>query len=180
MIMIRCLNRSYGEQGVRTFIYKRTHRGDPSPQGHFGNEDCMGKLRNCSFDAVIGIGGIGWLARSQGINSKLNWIGIGPKRFYVSDRRGPIVGFDHFVLFEENGEEFHGLAPTLAGRMLTAKGPRFLFSDRFNDAELKEVSRILKLAKTAPPSRRYNPAKGVKGCESRGCDRKSAHGKIRC
>jgi hypothetical protein len=46
------------EYMMRTFIYKRTHQGDPDNQGWFGIQDCMGSLRRRDFDAVIGVGGI--------------------------------------------------------------------------------------------------------------------------
>ena len=41
-----------------TLVYKMTHKGDPDPDlGHWGVEDCMGRVRGFKFDAVIGIGG---------------------------------------------------------------------------------------------------------------------------
>ncbi len=40
---------------MRTLIYKRTHSGDPDPEtGVFGNHDCMGRVKDWQFDAVIG------------------------------------------------------------------------------------------------------------------------------
>ena len=112
----------------------------------------MGSLRSCEFDAVIGIGGIcGW-ARAEGISRKLNWIGIGPRKHPFTGMRGPLVTFDHFLLFEEDGVDFHTLAPTLARRLYFAKAARFVFSDGFNGTEKAEVNRILRLAKSAPPS----------------------------
>jgi hypothetical protein len=45
------------ETTVRTLIYKRTHSGDSDKMGCFGIWDCMGRLRNMAFDAVIGVGG---------------------------------------------------------------------------------------------------------------------------
>src|SRR6476660_8376148 len=154
------------EDVVRIFVYKRTHQGDPDGQGWFGNDDCMGRLRSCDFDAVIGIGGICDWAKTQGISRKLNWIGIGAKK-QGTYKRGPLVAFDHFVLFEENGIEFQVIAPALASHLLISNGPRFLFSDDFNRTEREEADRILKLAETAPPSaKRYTWREG-KDCPSR-------------
>jgi hypothetical protein len=137
---------------MRTFVYKRTHKRDPDSQGRFGIEDCMGSLRKCDFDAVIGIGGIGAWARKEGISRKLTWIGIGARKQPLSAGRGPLLTFDHFLLLEENGVDFASIAPALARRLLHAKAARFLFSDGLNKTEQAEVRRILKLARGAPPS----------------------------
>lgn len=121
---------------VRTLIYKRTHKGDPRKEGCFGVKDCMGKLRGCDFDAAIGVGGIGSLARAQNIDRRLNWVGIGRrKRASIDGMRGPLVTFNHFVLFEENGRDLEDIAPRLARRLLSRWGPRFVFSDKLNKAE---------------------------------------------
>jgi hypothetical protein len=161
---------------VRTFIYKRTHKRDPDSWGRFGIEDCMGSLRSCEFDAVIGIGGICAWARAEGISRKLNWIGIGPKKHSFSGMRGPLVTFDHFLLFEEDGVDFHTLAPTLARRLYFAKAARFVFSDGFNRTEKAEVNRILRLAKSAPPSAtRYTVhERRSASCSSKPCGNNSA------
>jgi len=141
---------------MRVFIYKRTHVGDPDEGGRFGIHDCMKRLRNCHFDAVIGIGGICSQAIAEGISGKINWIGIGPRRKAAKGRRGSVILFDNFVLYEDTGREFDGIAPTLAARLYTRKSPRFLFSDDFNDTEKAEVERVLKLAKNKPPSSKTN------------------------
>ena len=49
---------------MRTFIYKRTHKGDPDKRGRFGINDCMGRDRSFDFNAVIGVGGIGIQAKA--------------------------------------------------------------------------------------------------------------------
>jgi hypothetical protein len=136
---------------MRTLVYKRTHKGDPRKEGWFGVEDCMGRIRAWDFDAVVGVGGIGRWAKSEGISAKVNWIGIGPRRRPFSDMRGPVVGFKHFVLFEEKGPRFRDIAPVLARRLYTRKSPRFLFNN-LNEAEQTEVRRILRIAKSAPAS----------------------------
>jgi hypothetical protein len=42
---------------VKVLIYKRTHTGDPTPEGVFGLSDCMGRVRAREYEAVIGVGG---------------------------------------------------------------------------------------------------------------------------
>ena len=61
----------------RVLIYKRTHTGDPNTDGVFGCSDCVGRVREYGFDAVIGIGGISVMPQLQGIGGKVNWIGLG-------------------------------------------------------------------------------------------------------
>ncbi len=166
---------------MRTLVYKRTHPGDPDRQGRFGIEDCMGQVRTWDFDAVIGVGGIGAEPRSHGLNGKVNWIGIGPHRIGTA-RRGPVLTFDRFCLFESKGPSFAGLAPRLAAR-LYARNVRVV-RDRLDDEERREVERILALAGDAGPSaidglHEASPAEGClpkkreKSCKStvKGCSR---------
>src|SRR6266568_4286707 len=152
---------------LRTLVYKRTHTGDPDTNGVFGNQDCMGRARRLPFEAVIGVGGINGEPVAQGIAGKINWIGIGARTRPCDGMRGPLVTFDHFVLFEENGRELEKIAPALARRLYARGAPRFVFND-LNETEEADVRRILKMAKTAPPSmgrpRRYS---GVKSGRSR-------------
>ena len=136
---------------MRTLVYKRTHKGDPRKEGWFGVEDCMGGVRAWDFDAVVGVGGIGRWAKSEGISGRINWIGIGPRRRLVPDMRGPVVGFKHFSLFEEKGPRLGSIAPALARRLYTRKSPRFLFN-KLDRVEQTEIRRILRMAKSAPPS----------------------------
>lgn len=73
---------------MKILIYKRTHKGDPDEKGIFGIHDCMGRIRNWEYDAVIGIGGkTAWIV-DEDIKYKINWVGIGPKRI---DADGSIV-----------------------------------------------------------------------------------------
>jgi hypothetical protein len=166
---------------MRTLIYKRTHPGDPDRQGRFGIEDCMGQVRTWDFEAVIGVGGIGAEPRSHGLDGKVNWIGIGPHRI-GSARRGPVLTFDRFCLFESKGPSFAGLAPRLAAR-LYSRNVRVV-RDRLDDEERREVERILALAGDAGPSaidgldeaspaERCVPKKREKPCKStvKGCSR---------
>jgi hypothetical protein len=110
----------------------------------------MGKVRSYQFDAAIGVGGIGRMAKAEGISGKVNWIGIGSRKG-PTEGRGPLVTFEHFVLYEEKGRDLRTIAPILARRMFS-KNARVLFN--FNAAEQAEIVRLLGLAKTAPPSAR--------------------------
>ncbi len=103
---------------MKILVYKRTHQGDPGPDGCFGIHDCMGAVRDRAFDAVIGVGGIGSEAQSQGISGMINWIGVGPHK-RDAGKRGPEVTFDHFVYYGKEGPDFRHNAPLLAERMYT-------------------------------------------------------------
>lgn len=86
---------------MKVLIYKRTHKGDPNTEGIFGNQDCMGIIRNWNYDAVIGIGGkLPWKEDAD-IKYKINWIGLEPKKIKSPSDRGDKVVFAHFELYEE-------------------------------------------------------------------------------
>lgn len=102
---------------MRILTYKRTHIGDPDSNGVFGINDCMGRVRNLGFDAVIGIGGIGREPKSFGIDGKINWIGFKPFRQNNSNGNGVLINFERFALFEHLGPTLHLMAPQLAHRM---------------------------------------------------------------
>ena len=159
---------------MRTLIYKRTHPGDPDPEGRFGIRDCMGQVRNWDFDAVIGVGGSGAEASFHGIDGKVNWIGIGPHKAMSTAGHGPVLTFDHFLLFESSGPELCDIAPTLANR-LYGRNVRVLLHD-LSPPERKEVSRILALAAEARPSARgpERHHRRVKATKARG------RGRCRC
>jgi hypothetical protein len=140
---------------MRILVYKRTHPGDPDRFGRFGIEDCMGRVRQREFDAVIGVGGIGAESSSHQLDGKVNWVGLGPRKF-ERGLRGPVVTFDQFVLFEADGPSFVQLAPALSWRMYS-RNARVVMA--FNDVELKEVRRILRLASGARPSIKKVPAR---------------------
>jgi hypothetical protein len=133
---------------MRTLVYKRTHNGDPDALGQFGIRDCMGSVRARDYDAVIGVGGTGDEPRSFGLAEKVNWIGIGPHKSPDSSR-GPLVTFDHFLLFGNKGPALVELAPSLAAHIY-GKNVRSLMT--FTEQEQREVGSILELAKNAPPS----------------------------
>ncbi len=148
---------------MRTLIYKRTHPGDPDLDGRFGIDDCMGRVRSWKFDAVIGVGGMSGEPRGHGLDGKVNWIGIGPHRRTMPDKRGPVVTFDHFWFRGPDGPEFEVLAPRLAQRIYS-KNIRVLMNG-LSDEERAEVATVLKLAEDAPPSAvRSAPSKPSKGC----------------
>jgi hypothetical protein len=135
---------------MRVLVYKRTHNGDPDANGCFGAHDCMGIVRDREFDAVIGVGGIGPEAQSNGIDRQVNWIGIGPHKRYVEDKRGPEVLFDHFLYFGTEGPDFRYLAPQLAARIYGDNVRSLL--DGMSDAEQEEAERIVRLAESEPSS----------------------------
>ena len=134
---------------MNILVYKRTHTGDPGTDGCFGIYDCMGSVRDRDFDAVIGVGGIGSEAQSNGIAGMVNWIGVGPHKTYVG-KRGPEVTFDHFVYYGDDGPDFYVNAPSLAKRMYENNVRSVL--QGLNDEEMAEALEIVTLADAAPPS----------------------------
>ncbi|MBA2882086.1 hypothetical protein HNR65_002420 [Desulfosalsimonas propionicica] len=134
---------------MKILVYKRTHQGDPGPDGCFGIHDCMGSVRDRVFDAVIGVGGIGAEAQSQGISGMINWIGVGPHKREVG-KRGSEVTFEHFVYYGKEGLDFRLNAPLLAERMYTYNVRSAL--DGLTDDEKTEAMAIVQLALDAPPS----------------------------
>jgi hypothetical protein len=134
----------------RVLIYKRTHTGDPNPEGVFGIEDCMGEVRARQFDAVIGIGGISAWRRSLGINHRVNWLGIGPdpRESRYPEHRGPWVTFDHFVLLDTKGPA----VPQALARHMYYTNRRVVMSNHLPNEIEEEVQSILKLAEDKSPS----------------------------
>lgn len=102
----------------------------------------MGRVRNLRYDAVIGIGGLGAEPRSFGIDGKLNWVGIGPRRgpSHTDGRRAAIIEFDYFVLLEADGPSFRRIAPQLAQKMYG--GPRYIL-DAYSSSERSEALAII-------------------------------------
>ncbi|AWM37549.1 hypothetical protein GobsT_44650 [Gemmata obscuriglobus] len=135
---------------MRVLVYKRTHNGDPDASGCFGVHDCMGIVRDREYDAVVGVGGIGSEAVSNGIDGQVNWIGIGPHKREVEDKRGSEVLFEHFLNFGTDGPDFRELAPLLAARMYGDNVRSIL--DGMSDAEQEEAEGIVALAEGEPPS----------------------------
>jgi hypothetical protein len=130
---------------INTLIYKRTHKGDPDKSGIFGVNDCMGKIRHWNFDAVIGIGGKCPDKEHENIALKINWIGINSKKMEAG-KRGPLVAFKHFCLYEEEGPYLKTLAPKIFKYMFEDKNIRAVTSYSLPADMQEEISRILKLA----------------------------------
>lgn len=141
---------------MKILIYKRTHKGDPDFKGIFGIQDCMGKVRNWDYDAVIGIGGKAPWREDQDIRFKINWIGLGPKKI-ESAKRGPAVVFSNFALFEENGKDIEFHFPNLFEYMYGSR-KRFAMSSILPENVFREVQYILGSAQNYPASPEYHTA----------------------
>lgn len=124
---------------MRVLVYKRTHTGDPDERGVFGVNDCMGKVRALKYDAVIGVGGIGAEPIREGICGKITWIAINP-RYGTIHKRGPLVSFERFLLFDKGGPEFGSWAPSTAKRFYGARVRYVIHElDPFEKSELRDV-----------------------------------------
>ncbi|MGZ8875999.1 MAG: hypothetical protein ACXW1F_05855 [Halobacteriota archaeon] len=129
-------------------IYKRTHKGDPGTAGIFGINDCMGKVRDREYDAVIGIGGKSPWIGDKDIAFKINWIGIYPKKYKCPPKRGSCVTFGEFFLFEEKGPLVREIAPNLYEYMYCEPKSdyrRVVMSYSLPEVALNEVTKILNM-----------------------------------
>ena len=156
---------------MRILIYKRTHRGDPCKCGIFGCEDCMGRIRNWKYDAVIGIGGTSTWKGHAGISRKINWVGIGPKHRGRKGRADKIV-FDHFEFYEDLGPDIHEKYPKLHKYMYNSRKRFSLFSDPQSEV-WEDIEKILTLVKDSSPSPAYDMSEdsedGCYGPDSPAC-----------
>ena len=135
---------------MRTLVYKRTHKGDPDKSGLFGIRNCMGRVRGYKYDAVIGLGATTRMAVEDGIDGRINWIGIGPHYHQVAGIPDPVVTFDRFVLFDgDDAPIVKDVAKALARRFYSSNA-RILLEP--TEEEQTEINEILKLAKRAKPS----------------------------
>jgi hypothetical protein len=150
---------------MEILIYKRPHACYPYPETVvFVTNDCMGSVRSWSFDAVIGVGGIGQEPRDAGIAGLLTWIGIGPHK--TGDPRRPTVTFDHFRYFGTRGPLLARVAPSVARRMYGNNAR--IVKDSLTPAERVEAETILKLAKGAPSSVRAKNGNAARStCDSK-------------
>lgn len=139
---------------MRVLIYKRTHTGDPDENGVFGIQDCMGKVRNWKFDAVIGIGGKAPWKGHEGIKYKINWVGLAPKEI-GSTQRGKIVAFKHFELYEEKGKNIADNFPHLFTHMYSRR-KRFDMSLVLPKQVFEEVTAIFDSIRNCPQSKLYD------------------------
>ena len=138
---------------MATLVYKMTHKGDPDhARGFWGVEDCMGRIRDYDFDAVIGIGGLTWWKRETSRAGEVVWIGIEPQKVPVQGKRGPLVRFAHFHYFLEGELMLSEIAPVLEKSMHRARFMR----DGFSPVEKREIERICKLALSAGPSKPFS------------------------
>ncbi len=155
---------------MRVLIYKRTHIHDPRTEGIFGIENCMGKVRTYSYDAVIGVGAVNAIPKTPknlAILRKVNWIGIGVHRTKLPDgmldgkgrQWSNAITFDHFELYEGKGQPIEpnysalythlygntpGKTKTLQFCIIDLSGPNV-------NANLKtDICKILKLRTNAP------------------------------
>jgi len=131
-------------------VYKRTHHGDPDHAGCFGIQNCMVSTRDGDFDAVVGTGGVGDDAKANGIDGKVNWIGIGPHKVRVKGKRGAEVTFDHFLDYGTRGPDFRVIAPNLANRVYRDNIRVLLHG--FTAVQLSEARNIVRRASKSPPS----------------------------
>jgi len=145
---------------MRILTYKRTHIGDPDNQGRFGIYDCMGRVRDYGYDAIIGIGGKGPEPKSYRIDKKINWVGINPNR----KSKSSIITFENFLLLDEHGPLLERLAPNLAKRMYV-KGARILLND-YSKAERSEAMAILRWS-LKQKSKVENTSLSKRGCHGR-------------
>jgi hypothetical protein len=107
----------------------------------------MGQIRGWQYDAVIGIGVTSYEPRSYGIDGRITWVGVGPRRMpSVHSRRAPVVTFDRFSLFDAEGPLLRDYAPTLAAHFF-AVHRRFFFSNGLREPIQRDIDRILELAK---------------------------------
>ncbi len=126
-------------------IYKRTHKNDPRENGIFGIEDCMKRVRDWQFDAVIGIGGKYPWKEDIEIAKKINWIGINAAK-RKSIYKHSVVTFEKFCLFEEKGKFVEEIAPKFAEYIYNSRC-RFVKSTSLNNEMYEEILKILDIAK---------------------------------
>lgn len=140
---------------MKILIYKRTHKGDPARKGIFGNQDCMGRIRNWDYDAVIGIGGKTPWPGHQDIKYKVNWVGLGPKRISSNGRRADRIIFSHFKLYDERGSNIEEKFPNLFEYMYGNR-KRFDMSLNLPDEVFLEVQEILRPIQDCPQSEEFD------------------------
>ena len=140
----------------RVFIYRRTHVGDPCRCGIFGVHNCMKSHRSWRYDAVIGVGGVGQMAESEGIAMRLTWVGISPHRRPPSARCPVVtVTFDHFCLMDGQGPWLSECAPLLAKHMFEEGGiPRSAMSDSRPPEIQDEIDALIRRHMRCRPSKR--------------------------
>jgi len=156
---------------MKIFIYKRTHKHDPDENGVFGNQDCMGRLRNGDYDAVIGIGGLSPWPDHIDIMGKINWVGLERKKNPAPKKRGDEIVFSHFKLYEEKGKDIQQNYPNFY-KYIYGSRCRFVKKSDFPAEVQKELDQIINSIKKCPPSKMYdstNTKKIKDNCSSTKC-----------
>ncbi|MDD5463258.1 MAG: hypothetical protein PHG00_16825 [Methylococcales bacterium] len=152
---------------MKILVYRRNHKGDPNNATKtFGINDCMGRVRDWEYDAVIGIGASKLWPGSEGIKEKITWVGFGITKAHkrnatnedvarmkkdnpnFSGFRGQLVTFEteKFILWDENGKSLEDDYPILY---------KYMFEDRkipraaknFPDDIQKVLEEIVTMAK---------------------------------
>ena len=146
-------------------VYKRTHTGDPNEKGEFGVHDCMGKVRDFKYNAVIGVGGIGLEPSHHGIDGKVTWVGVErlandvPK---VQGSRASIVTFKKYVVLDHTGPNLAEKAPALAKRLYN-QGARFVLTS-LSTTEYQEALTLIDVCLALPSLTTVRDNCGNQGC----------------
>ncbi|MCA9110726.1 MAG: hypothetical protein KDA52_12305 [Planctomycetaceae bacterium] len=131
----------------RILLYKRTHEGDPDPAtGRFGVYNCMGRVRDQDFDAVIGIGGKGPEAIRNGLAGVVNWIGVGASKSRERCRFGDrvtMVRFEMFRYLVSEAVDVREVPTRLSKLMYDGKVRHIIIDERFPD-ELREANNLIR------------------------------------
>lgn len=135
----------------RVFIYKMRVEDDPDPNCHWGVDNCMGKMRDWDYDAVIAVAGFNWEGNKSAVK-RIVWVGICPEK--KPSENGTLVDFEVCRYFGENGpliEEW----PSVSKRLFPTegKGARFFIADQ-KSKEWPEVMELLKKTLALTSSRR--------------------------
>lgn len=161
---------------MKVLIYKRTHIDDPDQYGCFGIEDCLGKVRNYDFEAVIGIGGIS--SEPYKINKKISWVGIYPKKINCNSLNGPIIIFKKFINYRTEGKLLEEIAPLLYKRFFEVNTrilingiseeenmeAQIIIKDANKEAKVNNVESLIKIAK-----KRCKQIKSSQKCKNNLC-----------
>ncbi|HZL25729.1 MAG TPA: hypothetical protein VFC39_04275 [Acidobacteriaceae bacterium] len=161
---------------MTTLIYRRTHRGDPDDTKIFGKNDCMRRVRELNFDAVIGVGGTSPDSGEEGIARKINWVGIRPLK--IKERHEhKTVRFDQFIRLDEAGPDLKTMAPKLFDYMFRqGRIPRYGLSTNLSKQLVAEIDDVLHWAfdttqlKGTPVPLASKSGKNLRDC---GCGKKT-------
>jgi hypothetical protein len=113
----------------------------------------MGRVRSWDFDAVIGVGGKHPNRGHEDLARKINWIGLRPH--WKKGRKGHLVTFDRFCLWEEKGPPLKEIAPRLYKYMYKDANVRVVLSKSRPPELQKEIQDILDLAQNAQARIKY-------------------------